>query len=126
MDTKFNENIPFEKRCEYSAAIARNFPNMVPIVISVGKSDGTIKLTKSKFLAPHELTFAKFAANVRTHSTIRETQSIFMLVNNMIPGMQTTIGEIYKRHKNKDGFLYITVSTENCFGDMYAVECTIS
>ena len=113
---KFKENTTFEKRCEYSAAIKKNYPTMVPIILYTSSTDKTVKLTRSKYLAPQDISFSKFAANVRAYTNINETQSMFLFVNNKIPGHDTLLGEIYNRHKSDDGFLYITVSIENSFG----------
>jgi hypothetical protein len=37
-------------------------------------------------------------------------------VNNKIPVFSKTFSEIYSENKDLDGFLYIVVSAENCFG----------
>lgn len=114
---RFLANTTFEKRYEYSATIRKNYPNMVPIILSTSAKDKVVKLTKSKYLVPQDLSLAKVMGNVRKYTNIDETQSIFLLIgNHVIPKLDSTAGELYSKYKDDDGFLYITVSIENTFG----------
>lgn len=44
--------------------------------------------------------------------------SMHFMINNktVAVGMTRTMNEIYKEHKDKDGFLYITYSSQEIFG----------
>ena len=44
-----------------------------------------------------------------------ESMSLFIEVGATVPGMNTVIGELYERFVSDDGFLYITVKTEDSF-----------
>ena len=45
-------------------------------------------------------------------------QSLHFMINNqtIVVEMSRTMNEIYKDHKDKDGFLYITYSSQENFG----------
>ena len=42
--------------------------------------------------------------------------ALFIFIKNLVPPATTTIGTLYKEHKDKDGFMYLVISLENTFG----------
>lgn len=51
---------------------------------------------------------------------INSRQSFHLMINNRsIALMSNTMSEIYKKHRDKDGFLYITYSAQEMFGCIY-------
>jgi GABA(A) receptor-associated protein len=44
-------------------------------------------------------------------------KAIFIFINNTLPTSTDMMSQIYKNHKDEDGFLYITYSGESTFGD---------
>lgn len=42
--------------------------------------------------------------------------SIFILVNDELPAATTTLEVLSQRHRDEDGFLYVSVSTEEFLG----------
>jgi len=41
----------------------------------------------------------------------------FIFVNNTLPASAAVMSQIYKEHKDEDGFLYMTYSGESTFGE---------
>lgn len=73
-------------------------------------------IDKKKFLCPSDITVAKFIYEVRKHMKLSEEQAIFLFVNDALPPSSALVSQIYKQHKDEDGFLYITYSGETSFG----------
>ena len=44
-------------------------------------------------------------------------KAIFIFVNDTLPPTAALMSAIYQEHKDKDGFLYVTYSGENTFGE---------
>lgn len=47
---------------------------------------------------------------------IYKNKALFIFVNNILPPTGEILAEVYKHHKDTDGFLYITYACENVFG----------
>uniref|UniRef100_A0A452J2F3 Microtubule associated protein 1 light chain 3 gamma n=1 Tax=Gopherus agassizii TaxID=38772 RepID=A0A452J2F3_9SAUR len=53
----------------------------------------------------------------RTRMSLTATQAFYLLVNNKnLPSMSMTMGEVYRDHKDEDGFLYVTYASQETFG----------
>jgi hypothetical protein len=88
-------------------------PNSVPIYIIYG--DG-IKFTKSKFMAPQDMTISHFMHFLRKYVSLTQEEATFPFINNSLPRMSAMLSEYYKTDASEDGFLYITVTKESTFG----------
>lgn len=105
--------IPFEKRVSEFRKINIKYPNRVPIIV---RSDN-VKFSRRKFLAPKELKISNFHIVLRRNITnINQAEAIFLFTKNNLLSSTNTLGEIYNKYKDSDGFLYITASKESTFG----------
>lgn len=114
---EFKMQNSFEKRKEESARLRLKFPDKIPIVLE--KSDTSIlpNIDKKKFLMQKDITLGQFLHIIRSRIKLDPTEAIFLIVDtNTIPGISSTIGEIYEKNGDKDGFLYITYSAQQAFG----------
>ena len=74
-------------------------------------------IDKKKFLAPAEISVAKFISEIRKHIKLGRQESLFVFVaNNVMPQPNSTMSQVYAQHKDPDGFLYVVYSSENAFG----------
>jgi len=70
-----------------------------------------------RFLAPSELAVSKFVTEIRKHMSVPPEQSIYIFVrDNVMPQPALLMSQVYERHKDTDGFLYIQYSGEDIFG----------
>uniref|UniRef100_A0A6B2LSJ3 Autophagy-related protein n=1 Tax=Arcella intermedia TaxID=1963864 RepID=A0A6B2LSJ3_9EUKA len=68
-------------------------------------------------MLPSDLPVSQFYMEIRKHiPSLDPKQTLFLFVNEHIPPNEALISEIYTRHCDPDGFLYITYSGENTFG----------
>ena len=54
---------------------------------------------------------------IRKRLKLPPEQAIFLFVNGTIPPTAALMNQIYDEHRDVDGFLYITYSGENTFGN---------
>lgn len=110
----FKKKFTFEKRKSEANKMINKYPDHIPIVV---ESKGLIKsIDKSKFIVNNDLTVGQFIHVIRKRIKLEPTESIYVLVGNAIPMQSTTLSEVYKEHKDKDNFLYMTYCKENTFG----------
>lgn len=106
-----------EQRLKESSDIIQKYPDRVCVYLEKQTTCDTIpNLDKNKYLVPSSITIGQFTYVIRSRITIGPEQAIFLFVNNTVISGNTTMMEIYNKHKSEDGFLYITYSGENCFG----------
>lgn len=54
---------------------------------------------------------------IRKRIKLPAEKAIFIFVNDTLPPTAALMSAIYQEHKDKDGFLYVTYSGENTFGN---------
>lgn len=115
MIKSYRERFPFERRKAESERIMEKYPNRVPIIVEIAPGND-IQLEKYKYLCPGDLTNGQFMYVIRKRTQLASEQALFLFVNNTLPATADMMSIIYKDHKDKDGFLYITISLESTFG----------
>ena len=113
----FKNDTSLEKRVELNRRIRENYPDRVPIIVSVPASE-KIHLTKDKFLVSKDSSIATFLTELRKQSDIDSSKALFIFCgkNNVLVPTNHTLGQIYEKYVDEDGFLYITMTLENTFG----------
>ena len=106
-----------EKRKLNSDKIINKYPDRIPIIVEKDKgSRGLNNIDKNKFMVPYELTLGQILYIIKQRIKIEPTQSLYLFCGNSLPPTSQLIGNIYKEHKDEDGFLYIIYCAENTFG----------
>lgn len=75
-----------------------------------------------RYLVPSDLTVGQFVYVIRKRIRLSPEKAIFIFVGNVLPPTANMMSAVYDQHKDEDGFLYITYSGENTFGDLFE-EC---
>lgn len=70
-----------------------------------------------KYLIPTNMTIGQFSQVLRKKISLNNTQGLFFLINNCLPSVSETIGNLYSVHKNDDDIMYIHITLENTFGN---------
>jgi GABA(A) receptor-associated protein len=121
---KTNQEITdYEKRCADSTRLRIKYPNHIPVVIN--SLDKEIVLKKYKYLVPKELNASQLMISIRSQLVLDSYKALFIFVDNTLLDNLKTIGEIYENYliKNKiksngDKHFYITLMSENTFGNI--------
>lgn len=112
----YKNNTPFDERLTSSLTLKAKHPSRLPCILEYGAKETIPFLQQTKFLVPVDKTFGEFSMMIRCKLKVKPHKALFFFTNNKIPVFSKTFSEIYEEHKDIDGFLYIIVSTENCFG----------
>ena len=114
---EFKYEYTFEQRFTESNRVLNKYPDRIPIICERLKTSINCPLIdKKKYLVPRGLTIGHFLFVVRRRLKLPPEKAIFLFINNNLMSSTQQIGEIYKKNKNADGFLYIYYSDENVFG----------
>ena len=112
----FKSQISFEIRQEESQRIMNKYSHRTPVIVEKAKNCELDDIDKKKFLVPNDLTMSQFIYIIRKRIKIKPEQAIFLTVNNCLPESNAQIIQVYNKHKDEDGFLYVVYSSENTFG----------
>jgi len=114
---QFKKDNSFNKRKTNCAALMAKYPDRIPIIIEKdAKCRNLNNIDKTKFLVPGELTLGHFLTVIRTRCNLTPYESIYTYCGKSLPRVSNNMYDIYREHKDEDGFLYITYCSENTFG----------
>ncbi len=106
-----------EQRVNECQRIMSKFPDRIPIIVQkASKATDAPDLDKSKFLAPKAMTVGQFLYVVRRRMNLPPEKALFIFVDNILPTTATPISDLYYSHRARDGFLYMSYSSESTFG----------
>ena len=103
-------------RTAEAAKVRERHPDRLPIICEKVQGSSISDLSKNKFLAPADLTVGQFMLVLRKRVELEPEQAVFLFIGDVIPANTAHINELYAKHKDEDGFLYLTYSGENSFG----------
>jgi len=112
--SNFKEMYTLEQRSEESEKIMSKYPGRIPIIV---KPEKNIQIDKYKYLVPNDLIFGQFIHIIRKRVNISSKEALFLFVEGSIPPSASYLRDIYQQKKDKDGFLYISLTNENTFGE---------
>jgi GABA(A) receptor-associated protein len=76
---------------------------------------------RQKYLVPSDLTVGQFVYVIRKRIKLAPEKAIFIFVDEVLPATAALMSAIYEEHKDEDGFLYVSYSGENTFGELQAL-----
>lgn len=114
----FKDNFAFDRRQSESKRIKEKYPDRIPIICERAEGSTLPEIDKKKFLVPCDLSVGQFVYVIRKRIQLTAEQAIFIFVNNTIPPTANIMSEVYETHKDDDGFLYVTYTGENTFGNI--------
>eukprot|EP01138_Halocafeteria_seosinensis_P014709 gb/GECG01015015.1/.p1 GENE.gb/GECG01015015.1/~~gb/GECG01015015.1/.p1 ORF type:complete len:146 (+),score=18.05 gb/GECG01015015.1/:1-438(+) len=111
-------NQPFEQRKAEAERIQQKFPDRIPVICEKAARSDIADIDKNKYLVPSDLTVGQFVYVIRKRIRIPPEKAIFVFVNNTLPPTAALMSSVYEKNKAEDGFLYVTYSGENTFGQL--------
>ena len=117
MEFKYKTAMTLEERRGEFEKVSKSNPNKVCIICEKAPNCPLPNIDKTKYLINEDITLPQFSDIIRKKIKIDKNQALFFLVN----GKKTLAGsdtmrDIYDKHKDKDGFLYIAYAAQEVWG----------
>jgi len=112
----YKKNNSEEKRIGESSRILIKYPGRIPVIVEKDPKSKLSNIDKNKYLVPIDMTLSQFIYIIRKRIKIDSSEAIFLFINNQVATNSSTMNELYQTHKDKDGFIYISYTSENTFG----------
>jgi len=113
----------FKARAAESTRVRERYNDRVPVICEKTPSSDVPSVDKSKYLIPMDMTVGQLVYVLRKRISLPAEKAIFVFVNNTLPPSGALMSNIYLKHKDEDGFLYICYSGENTFGSDESSSC---
>jgi GABA(A) receptor-associated protein len=119
--TSWKAQRPEELRRKEAVTVRHKYPDRVPVICerAVTSSSRVPEIKKKKYLVPQDVTVGQFTCIIRRQLQMDHAAAIFLFVNGALPPVGARMDEIYREHKDPDGFLYLAYSGESTFGVGY-------
>lgn len=110
------ENAESDRKLE-SEAIAKFWPEKIPIILEKIKGSSLNDLPKSKLLCPKLYTVSQLLMCIRMKIKLDKEKALFVFIqNNQLVTGDKQIESLYNEYKDRDGFLYLTYSEHQTLG----------
>uniref|UniRef100_A0A8D0BK03 GABA type A receptor associated protein like 2 n=1 Tax=Salvator merianae TaxID=96440 RepID=A0A8D0BK03_SALMN len=90
--------------------------NAIEVIVEKVSGSQIVDIDKRKYLVPSDITVAQFMWIIRKRIQLPSEKAIFLFVDKTVPQSSLTMGQLYEKEKDEDGFLYVAYSGENTFG----------
>jgi GABA(A) receptor-associated protein len=114
----FKSEKTFEQRKAECTRVREKYPDMIPVICERHTTSSTLPQSeRRKYLVPLDITMGQFKYVIRKRIKMRPDEALFIFVDGSVlcPTM-TSVGEMYKEHRDEDGFMYLVYSGESTFG----------
>ncbi|KAK4814559.1 hypothetical protein QYF61_023758 [Mycteria americana] len=85
------------------------------VIVEKVSGSQIVDIDKRKYLVPSDITVAQFMWIIRKRIQLPSEKAIFLFVDKTVPQSSLTMGQLYEKEKDEDGFLYVAYSGENTF-----------
>lgn len=115
---RFKKDNKFEKRKTDTKNVMTKYPSKIPVYLSRGRMNRTMEeYDKRKFLVGDNMKLISFLNIVRKNYGIESSKSLYLMINDkVLVDNVSSMGIIYDKYKDEDGYLYISYYEENVFG----------
>lgn len=107
----FKATYDLDARLVMSIKARTKYPEQVPCLVVARASK---KFTK--MIVPRDYSIGAFLIFLRRNAQIRAEDAFYIFVNNTLPSVSSTMGQLYDDFSEEDGFLYIFTERQSSFG----------
>ena len=110
----YKDKYTLEERKKQVVKIMEKYPGRYTVICEL--SNQLPHLDKNKYLIPGDIKSETFMFIIRKRIKLPPEQSMYFFINNKVLCCSSMICQIYEKHKDEDGFLYIYACAESTFG----------
>ena len=113
---EFKKQFPLYERLQESEKVLYEYPDKVPVICEKDTRVYNCEIKKRKYLVAKDLTIGQFMYIIRKQIQMNSSMGLFLFTKGTIPSSSENMGNIYKKYKDSDGYLYMNYAFENTFG----------
>ena len=106
----------FEERKQESTRINEKYPDRLPVIVKKDENSKLQNIDKEKYLVPKDMSLSQFVFVIRKRIKLEPANALFILINGNLVHGSKIMSNVFEEHKQDDGFLYVTYTSENTFG----------
>lgn len=116
-DYEFKMMHTFETRQKDSTRIVAKYPDKAPLIVEKSDSSDVSDLKNNKWIIRKDLTIGQLMYIIKKRIKFAPEEILIVWINNKyMPSISETIGNLYNKYVDKDGWMYITYSKKEFLG----------
>ena len=114
----YKEGVSLEQRRMEAKDSRIRYPTKIPLVVERSRSEKQLSsMDKMKWLVPHEMSILQLSLVLKQRLRCQPHQQFFLLINGRVfPHLHTPLATLHNQFSDEDGFLYLSYSSQECFG----------
>uniref|UniRef100_A0A7E4UW56 Autophagy-related protein n=1 Tax=Panagrellus redivivus TaxID=6233 RepID=A0A7E4UW56_PANRE len=114
----YKEKLPFCCRKSEAQNYKNHHEDMIPIICERFHHEKRIPpLPNCQFLLPKHATVGQLQALIKRNLGDFAGMAVYLLIaNEFLPCLTENLSQLYRDHRDQDGFLYISYSSEDSYG----------
>jgi len=120
----YKKNVDIETRQSYSVQASMKYPESIPIILLRHKGKESDKISGKKYLFKKHWKVGDLLQFIRnkldengSNEVTKSSRALFLMVNgDTSPLAITSLGSLFNKYQDDDGFLYIVFSEERFSG----------
>lgn len=113
----FKKKHPFDKRKTEAGRMRAKYPDRIPVIVEKNSRSDVKQIDRIKYLIPSDFVVGQLIAQIRSRIKLTPENALFLFFDEKyLPPCAALMSEMYKAHKDPDGFLYVIYSSESTFG----------
>ena len=117
MSFSYQKEHPFDSRKEESAKIRNAFPDCYPIILEKHPKSKLNQSCNRKFLINGNLRVYHLNLLVRKRINLHKAEALYLFVGGKdLLKTDSLISDVFDKHKDEDGFVYVVYSEYTSFG----------
>ena len=117
MEFEYKRKKDKEARKIIANNLLNKYPDKIPVILEKDPTSRLTQINKTRFLVDKKSTVNQFILEIKQTIKVGEEEAIFLSVSKKYSLSGSKLFEdLYKSHKDEDGFLYIMYTSELMFG----------
>merc|ERR1712129_84581 len=114
----YKQGVSLEQRKVEATDSRIRYPTKIPLAVKKNHREKSLApIDKMKWLVPYEMTILQLSLVLKKRLKCPPQVQFFLLINGReFPPINTPLATLHSKFSDEDGFLYLTYSSQECFG----------
>eukprot|EP00092_Neocalanus_flemingeri_P099904 GFUD01127520.1.p1 GENE.GFUD01127520.1~~GFUD01127520.1.p1 ORF type:complete len:165 (+),score=36.54 GFUD01127520.1:66-497(+) len=114
----YRQRLELEDRRKECAESRMRYPTKILLVIEKHRAEKSLEeIDKIKWLVPQEMTLLQLSSVLKQRLKCPQHQQLFLTINGReFPPLLSPLASLHSQFCDEDGFLYLSYSSQECYG----------